>query len=450
MPQIDHGKLLHSLKECVAHLSQGALSPVSRALEPRLGDQGGRALRAMCRELGSEAAALFLVSDTHPDELKFEFGHGYDSAYRHTPYKISETSFTTSVFLGDQTVNRTREALNKRSAAQGITYTSRCDQFLSSGQCRNVLAVPIRLGERRIGVLKAENKLRPTKAGTFTPTDEKLMELVALTIAPLVRQSRTIRLFSEADQLARQSTTARDYLDGIALLLCRSLEAEACSVFLPRGNDALYYGGGFGYTDVYPKHIYSLQENEKSHMTSVTAWLFRRRATLSATESQLRHSSVRSGFVFSQSCSERIEKSKTLRDVIGVAIVNDFSHFNDEKAPCMGVIKIENCVAMRRPDPMDEALVCALIVNYVAPKLRFFQQEREAVDAITKVLGPAVEYNRQNADWKKQFVKVMVLHQRGEITIPEWAGYYDVSTATIVRTRKQAFREGWERQFGEA
>lgn len=157
-----------------------------------------RAIEAATRLLHADAGSLLLVDDEN-GELYFEVATGEKGD------KLKEMRLKIGEGLAGW-VAQHGEAVMVDDVHQDSRFCSIADR-ISEYQTHSLLAVPVRAGDRIIGVLQAVNK----QAGSFTPEDREMLSSLAHQVAPAIENARMYELM-------------RDTFHGVSMALAEALE----------------------------------------------------------------------------------------------------------------------------------------------------------------------------------------------------------------------------------
>ncbi len=183
-------------------LTQDALFRISMALPsyPRLEDLLDYVSSEIKRVLGVEGALVILL-----DEAKKEFyflGAAYDD--RDTQRRAKEVRYPATKGVSGK-VLKTGEPVIVPDTSKDPYYYGVVDDQMHF-KSRNMLDVPLKSGERIIGVLCAINK----KNGVFGPSDVELLNLIAGTVALSIENARYAKEVTEAYKELASLNRAKD------------------------------------------------------------------------------------------------------------------------------------------------------------------------------------------------------------------------------------------------
>jgi signal transduction histidine kinase len=150
--------------------------------------------------LACDAASLLLY-DEDTGELRFSAATGADpDALAPIPVPL-HGSLAGTIF-------RENEPVRVDSTAQDERHFGGVDEEIDF-QTRSLLGVPMRIGDRVVGVLEALNK----REGDFTDEDELMLTVIADQAAVAIRNARQVQALQEAhDRMARTEAMKRQFL----------------------------------------------------------------------------------------------------------------------------------------------------------------------------------------------------------------------------------------------
>ncbi|MBP1738383.1 MAG: hypothetical protein H6Q48_676 [Deltaproteobacteria bacterium] len=183
-------------------LTQDALFRISMALPsyPRLEDLLDYVTGEIKRVLEVEGALVILL-----DEAKKEFyflGAAYDD--RDTQRRAKEVRYPATKGVSGRVLTTGQPIIVPDTSKDAYYYGFVDDQMRFKS--RNMLDVPLKSGERIIGVLCAINK----KKGVFDPSDVELLNLIASTVALSIENARYAKEVSEAYKELASLNRAKD------------------------------------------------------------------------------------------------------------------------------------------------------------------------------------------------------------------------------------------------
>jgi signal transduction histidine kinase len=183
-------------------LFQDALFRISMALPsyPRLEDLLDYVSREIKRVLDVEGALVILL-DEEKNELYF-LGAAYDD--RDTQQRAKEVRYPASKGVSGR-VLKTGEPVIVPDTSKDSYFYGVVDEQMGF-KSRNMLDVPMKSGERLIGVLCAINK----KKGVFDPSDVELLNLIAGTVALSIDNARYAKEITEAYKELASLNRAKD------------------------------------------------------------------------------------------------------------------------------------------------------------------------------------------------------------------------------------------------
>jgi HD-GYP domain-containing protein (c-di-GMP phosphodiesterase class II) len=157
-----------------------------------------RAIEASTRLLNADAGSLLLV-DHENGELFFEVATGEKGG------KLKEMRLKIGEGIAGW-VAQTGEAVIVDNVQDDWRFCSVADR-ISEYQTHTLLAVPVRVGSRTVGVLQAVNK----QVGTFSSEDRDLLMSLAHQVAPAIENSQMYEMM-------------RDTFYGVSMALAEALE----------------------------------------------------------------------------------------------------------------------------------------------------------------------------------------------------------------------------------
>ena len=183
-------------------LTQDALFRISMALPsyPRLEDLLDYVSSEIKRVLEVEGALVILL-----DEAKKEFyflGAAYDD--RDTQRRAKEVRYPATKGVSGRVLNTGQPIIVHDTSRDPYYYGVVDDQM--HFKSRNMLDVPLKSGERIIGVLCAINK----KKGVFDQSDVELLNLIASTVALSIENARYAKEVTEAYKELASLNRAKD------------------------------------------------------------------------------------------------------------------------------------------------------------------------------------------------------------------------------------------------
>jgi transcriptional regulator with GAF, ATPase, and Fis domain len=245
-------------------------------------DEFVAAIRA---ETGAEAVSIFLVSEDDPNLLVCRAAQGYKRSYINSQYFLNGMHLTSYVCRKGQAINASREELELLQKQKELPFSGRCEEFIGSGKFFNIIAAPILFEDKKLGVLKLENKSRKSNE-PFPPEDFDLARTLGSIIGVAYQQRLSATLWNEGERILDSSRSVETYVQGVTDILTKRLNAQCASVFIrdeaPDGDQILRYGGGVGYEEGYKKQIYQLEP-----ASSLTAHIFQQKEPLCMTERRL-------------------------------------------------------------------------------------------------------------------------------------------------------------------
>jgi len=141
------------------------------------------------KDLLNTEGALIILLDEEKNELFFE-GAAYDDVTKEE--RVKEIRFTASKGVSGKVI-KTGEPIIVLDTAQDPDFYPVVDEQLQF-HTRNLLDVPLRSGDRIIGVLMALNK----KEGVFDQTDLELLSMIGGTLALSIENARVSKALNEA------------------------------------------------------------------------------------------------------------------------------------------------------------------------------------------------------------------------------------------------------------
>ena len=150
--------------------------------------------------LACDAASLLLY-DEDAGELRFAAATGADAdALARIPVPL-HGSLAGTIF-------RENRSVRTESAERDERHYTGVDEEIDF-QTRSLLGVPMRIGDRVVGVLEALNK----REGSFSDEDELMLLVIADQAAVAIRNARQVQALQEAhDRMARTEAMKRQFL----------------------------------------------------------------------------------------------------------------------------------------------------------------------------------------------------------------------------------------------
>lgn len=206
-----------------------------------------RVLETTMRTLNAEVCSIFLRKEDNPNIIKCVAGSGFaKNIVDIAEYAIGE-GFTGTVALGNTFNIKNREQLRSLAAENQWRVKFDKQQWMQSGgvsQYRNGIALPLKIKDQILGVIKVENK-EETQGSFFTETDEVIFKTIANVVALAIEnakshqkaeaQSKAIsQALSDVASAVVGQLSRQELLDKIIETIMRTLDAEVCSIFLIR------------------------------------------------------------------------------------------------------------------------------------------------------------------------------------------------------------------------
>jgi PAS domain S-box-containing protein len=191
---ITQQKRLEAIKETLFHISMALPS------YPRLEDLLDY-VSSEIRKLFNVEGALVILLDEEKRELFF-MGADYDD--RDTQRRAKEVRYPADKGVSGRVI-KTGRPLIVHDTSKNPDFYSVVDQKMHF-ESRNLLDVPLRSGDRIIGVLSAINK----REGLFDDTDVELLNLVAGTVALSIENARYAKEITEAYTEVASLNRAKD------------------------------------------------------------------------------------------------------------------------------------------------------------------------------------------------------------------------------------------------
>lgn len=155
--------------------------------------------------LACDAASLLLYDENGNDgrgELRFSAATGAD------PEALAQIPVPLHGSLAG-TIFRENRPLRVESTEQDERHYAGVDEQVDF-HTHSLLGVPMRIGDRVVGVLEALNK----REGDFTDEDERMLSVIADQAAVAIRNARQVQALQEAhDRMARIEATKRQFLN---------------------------------------------------------------------------------------------------------------------------------------------------------------------------------------------------------------------------------------------
>ncbi len=361
--------------------------------------------------LSAEACVLFLLDPSDPGRLIETAGKGYveqligKAEYRLVPLdemierperyedRLGLTAWI--AITGRPFLARDNDELRKHPHWRG-QYDREHYPAGSGKKCESFLGVPLRVGDRVVGVLKVENKQLDKQYVPFTDQDGQVFETLARSIAIAIGTVQEQRLKGEqavTDAMYRvsQALAGRFELEPLlAEIVSAGMEifnAEACTVYLidPADPTRLIQSAGDGYAQqligkaeytLVPKGQLVERPERDEDRVGLTAWIaITGRPFLARDNDELRKHPHWRGKYDSEHYPEG--SGKKCYSFLGLPL-----RVGDE---VLGVLKVENKTVGGRYVPFDEReqrnfqllANSAAIAIHNARELRVFQQARE-------------------------------------------------------------------------
>lgn len=155
------------------------------------------------RQLAESEIANLLLYDEETNELVFFVtAHEEKSVKQH----VNETRFPIDKLMAGNVIRSGRPVIDNRSAESGPFFKERDEKL--GYVTRNVVLVPLRSGERIIGVLAAANKLE----GEFDQSDVELLNTISSTVALSIENARYSDELQKAYKEVKSLNLAKDKL----------------------------------------------------------------------------------------------------------------------------------------------------------------------------------------------------------------------------------------------
>ncbi len=254
----------NSNQDITAVLAQVASAVVGQFEMQKLLEQ---IIETTMKTLNAEVCSIFLRKEDDPNKIICVAGSGFaKNIIGIAEYQIGE-GFTGKIFESGKGKNiRSREELERGE------WTGRYDnvQWAAAGknEFRNMIALPLRIKEKALGVIKVENKKGAT---SFSDEDHSVFETIANVIALAIENAR-LQKQSEAQSKKIAETLAtvasavvgqferEKLLQQILEATMQTLNAEVCSIFLRKDDEpnkiVCVAGSGFA------KDIVGIPESE--------------------------------------------------------------------------------------------------------------------------------------------------------------------------------------------
>jgi transcriptional regulator with GAF, ATPase, and Fis domain/CheY-like chemotaxis protein len=158
----------------------------------------------------AEACSLYIQDVRKPADAESEFivmvsGAGYERYRKGARYRRGE-GLTGSIWANSQPVkyDNRNEVENKSQGWKGV-YNNQVRNKMINWECSSLIGVPLRIGDKTIGVLKVENK-KPVKLSHFTHNDLRGLEVLASNIALALEMRRQQQVLFKKGEAARLFT----------------------------------------------------------------------------------------------------------------------------------------------------------------------------------------------------------------------------------------------------
>ena len=347
-------------------------SAVAKTLVPPHGRLDLRSLLETLRlSVNAEAASVFLVKEDDPNQLCFEEGLGYKEEYRKKRYYVGVPTLTNWVYKTRTPINECVQSLRSRREKGELDFSDSCRFYLTSEHFRNIISVPVLVGESCIGVLKIENmrgegrKFSTLGAVAFPDDALNAARVLSSFIALAVQQRKFRRMYDEFRQVGSRFRTVKTYLQEVTSLMAGFINAECCAVFLvsagPNRTSVLRYEAGIGYVPAYASSEYAFGDD------SLTGYVAAHGAALCRTESELFQLKSPAGVSYYRGACRSFISSGTFRGVLLVPLETEGGHR-------IGVLKLEN----KKPDTpgvqfdriLDLGICQALVRDEIVPTIQ--------------------------------------------------------------------------------
>ncbi|EIJ42832.1 histidine kinase with GAF domain [Beggiatoa alba B18LD] len=220
-----------------------------------------KVLETTMRTLNAEVCSIFLRKKDNPNVIECVAGSGFaKKIVGIAEYRIGE-GFTGSVALGEEFNIQNRDELQKLSTKNKWKGKFDKEQWSESGgksQYRNGIAIPLKIKDQILGVIKVENKKECHDSLFFTETDKTIFKIIANVVALAVENAKSHQKTEEQSKVILQAlsdvTSAvvgqlnrKELLDKIIETTMKTLDAEVCSIFLLTEDNLLKCVAGSGF-----------------------------------------------------------------------------------------------------------------------------------------------------------------------------------------------------------
>ena len=158
----------------------------------------------------AEACSLYIEdarksSDATSDYIVMVSGAGYERYRKGATYKREE-GLTGSIWANSQPVkyDTRKEVEDERHGWKGV-HNKQVRAKMENWECCSLIGVPLRIGDKTIGVLKVENK-KPVNLSHFTYNDLRGLEVLASNIALALEMRRQQQFLFKKGESARLFT----------------------------------------------------------------------------------------------------------------------------------------------------------------------------------------------------------------------------------------------------
>jgi hypothetical protein len=361
-----------------------------------------------------DCVSLFLVNPGDVNKLVFTAGVGCSHSQEYL-FDISESALTPFVLRKLRPYNLSKDEIDLelhsiRTKGNGSPYS--CPS-IRGDRLKNVLAVPVKLGQHKLGVLKVENKANTSTNQKFPKTDVVLASRLADLIAILYQQRMSIELWREADFLKQTCPDSKSFLER-----------------MERGEE-LQYAAGIGYVESYGKHVYVLPK-KKEDAESLTAYVAMDGHPQNMSELELATGEI----PYDRECWKYFASGS-----FHCTLILPFG-----KSECQGVLRVDNTLDKRpKFEDSDEAVCSAFIKRYIEP---FYESELNGQNLLRNMCGPPIRQDHPGFDRRCADVLRAKGQSEGKITVEDCWRYLGFNSR-IAYYRHPSIKEHSRRQANE-
>lgn len=300
-----------------------------------------RILEIVIVNFKAEACSIFLEKEDNKEEFVCVAGEGYANQIKGETYHIKEDRFTSFILRTKKPFNvKSKNELLQIKKLNNLNTEGKLDLIMwEKGAFKNVIAVPLLIRDRAIGLLKAENKKGDKH---FSDEDFKTLIVTGHLITLATSHSMFYTKWKRSSQLEKiiemipdflKDENKQELLNKIMRLTMDFFSAEVCFIFLRKEDDKdlLYCAEGAGYAaEVKEKEEVVYKLGVGDGLTGTIADI-RQPVIINSVEEleELR----RKGIAKSKA-DEHLKKRGQFRNMIGAPLI--------AKDKIVGVIKVEN------------------------------------------------------------------------------------------------------------